>query len=323
MRRWMLIATAIVLFGSSEVCAQFVTRFPSYGVVSDSRGNLYTVYDRTWGYSLIGVDQAGRILANVPFGNFVPKGAARLAFDPGSNQILILMNNGELMSYDGRTLRLLARLNLINFDIRSVMDVATRLTRNLGSIIIPGRATWGDLAVRRQGSTLDLYVSGVSIAHAFVAKIRLSGPTVTARVLIASSASTAGQGNQPRGLAVSAAGTGLTSLPFVGLNGITIHDRLLSFTESSTGKVSFRQFSDKGTWTTGIATDSANNFYVAVPVTSALCPNGAIGIRVAADLRTYRCSSATTLIHTSTDFAIVPGGRAFVATSSGIRLLSF
>jgi hypothetical protein len=88
--------------------------------------------------------------------------------------------------------------------------------------VIPGQATYGDFAVLWRGDVLDLLVSGLSVIHPFTMRIRfVQGTFQSAKVLVSTRAPSApppgtGGGNLPRGVASSADGTVVTTMPISG-----------------------------------------------------------------------------------------------------------
>jgi hypothetical protein len=200
---------------------------------------------------------------------------------------------------------------------------------NFSGNILPGRITYGDLAVLRRGNQFDFYMTGVSVNTAFVMRFRLlpNGTTVGPQVLVASSLTTAGTVNQPRGVAVNANGTVITTLPAIaGPTGAI--DSLVAFSADFVPGAGSPPAIGRGQFdftSRGMTTDTAGNFYVATgAVGTSVCGVSGSGALVflSANLATFRCLNLNAILALSEDVAISPANdRAYMTLDTGQVIL--
>ncbi len=159
----------------------------------------------------------------------------RASVDPGSGILLVLYQQGPLVQFDPETGEYHAFTDLINlpegasWDATRVFDMSIPEVRDLTSKITITSARMGDLAARRDGDTLELWVTLRSGKTPYLARLRaavtLEGgllalhPPVDARILVTSTRAVSSNTTIPRGVAVSTAGTVVTSLPIAKVDG--------------------------------------------------------------------------------------------------------
>ena len=137
-------------------------------------------------------------------------GQLNSAFESGD--IVELQPDGELYAYRPTTggSAYFGDLALLNANVSSVYDVQTSRLENFNGFFSFSNAVFGDFGVNGN----DLVVSGESDGLDFVARVGFAnGAAATATVLVSSAASDGGP-VAPKGVAVDAQGTVLTSLPF-------------------------------------------------------------------------------------------------------------
>ena len=137
-------------------------------------------------------------------------GQLNSAFESGD--IVELQPDGELYAYRPTTggSAYFGNLALLNASVSNVYDVQTSRLENFTGSISFSNAEFGDFGVYGN----DLVVSGESNGFDFVARVGCAnGAPATATVLDSSAASDGGP-VAPKGVAVNAQGTVLTSLPF-------------------------------------------------------------------------------------------------------------
>lgn len=189
------------------------------GIETDHEGNVF-VYDSTSsGMDLVRKytpqrQFLGAVQVHSPYSIAVPGGY--LARDPNTGLIFMLLTEGEmrvLNPINGQMSRLFD-LRALNIDTSTVYDVATsRSLEYSGGLIVPP-FQWGDFAVLARGNRVDFFISGKAPAHTFLARVRVENAViVSAKALVFSQLTTAGNVNLTRGVAVSPAGIVLTTVP--------------------------------------------------------------------------------------------------------------
>lgn len=308
--------------GSGNAPALFAQLPYAQGVTTDAAGNLFVHHDTGFGFTVKKFKPDGTLVWSVPIGGFFDTGfAGRLVTDPGTGMILDLLTTGIIIQIDPTSgqVKTLLDLRPTPPDARRVWDVALGSYRDFSGDIVPSHLSYGDIAVLRRGGQLDLFITGVALNTAFVMRARVlaDGTAVPPKALVASWATTAGTVNQPRGVAVGATGTVLTSLPIGGAAGA--YDVAVAFAaDLEQASAAPRILLDKSDLTSfGMATDAAGNFYVATgPVGTSLCGAGGSGALVILPptLDSFRCGTFDRIIADSRDVAVNPAGdRAYVA----------
>jgi len=146
-----------------------------------------------------------------------------LATDPVRGEVIGVESTGRLYKLDPATdaTETIIDLNLAPFILAAdaVYDISTSQVKDFSGQILPGKYILGDLSVASGAVTENqtIFFTGVSVNTAFLAKIvrTRTNSILDARVLIASSQTTSGNVNFPRGVAVNSIGWGLTTLPTV------------------------------------------------------------------------------------------------------------
>lgn len=243
-----------------------------------------------------------------------------------------MLQTGEILRIDPNTGALTLAWDLrvqASVNATSVYDIATSLVRHFSGAIFPGNIVYGDLALLRRGNQLDLFVSGVSIVTPFVMRVRiLPNQPLEARVLVASSAifgNENGVVNVPRGVAVNAAGTVLTSLPIAGpptcmvCQGKDVGVTLSADFLPGSGPAPSIILSQQDLHSRGMATDAAGNFYLATgSVGTSLCGVSGSGalVFIPRALNTVSCALVGATLTASQDVTVNPASnRAYMTVS--------
>lgn len=212
---------------------------------------------------------------SIPQGGFYDvNGRSYLATWPGSNIVLALRADGLIQKLNTGKGVVSNWLDLrkISIDTRKIYDIAKSKYWDFGGMIAPKYSSYGDISLLKRNNTLDILATGLSQSQAFpfIVRIRVNLKTnkYTAKVIAASSASTAGQTNGTRGISVNQYGLVATTLPYQFKHGsyYGIYDRLVGFSidfpekgkEKPSIKLGGRPFYSKG-----LATDAIGRFYVA------------------------------------------------------------
>jgi hypothetical protein len=232
------------------------------GITTDPAGNLWVVADATFARILVVLAPDGRLLAQLPLPgtSIADTGTHNLLYDPVLGGIWDLKSSGELMLINPNTGAggTLLDIRALPVDISAVYDVASGILVPMGNIV-PQVSIYGDLAVLWRGELLDLFVSGRSVVHPFVMRIRfVQGNFTSARVLISTLAPESAA-NQPRGVAVDPRGVVLTTVPIASF-GEAIYAWAADFPEAVSTPPS--PVLD-GVLSAGMTTDGQGNFYVA------------------------------------------------------------
>ncbi|OOP56248.1 MAG: hypothetical protein AYP45_10060 [Candidatus Brocadia carolinensis] len=247
------------------------------GITTDLQGNVWIHTDRTSDHGVAIYDPNGSAKSYIPLGGFTDvAGVSYLATIRSNGNVLALGQNGLIRGIIPSTGQVQNWLNLpsLPVDTNNIYDIAQGRSWNFGGMILPAYSTYGDIAVFEHNNIADLFVTGISQAQTFpfVMRIRvnISTGTVAAKVVAASSASTA-IFKLARGIAVNSQGIVATTLPYQGnpypLPGT--FDRAVSFSadfpESNVG-IPEIQLDGAELWSCGMTTDSFGNFYVATGV---------------------------------------------------------
>lgn len=157
----------------------------------------------------------------------------------------------------------------------------------------------------------DLFISGVSVVTPFVMRLRfLSDRVIGPTVLVASSSTTAGNVNQPRGVAVNAQGTVLTNLP-IGprFGGVDVAVTFGADLEPGGTPLPSIILGSNFITSNGMTIDSAGNFYLATgSVGTSLCGAGGSGalVVITGTLNGFRCGNLGLALADSRDVAVNP-----------------
>jgi hypothetical protein len=240
--------------------------------------------------------------------------------------MLLLTAGGQILIFgtDVKPPSLLIDLSPLDFWVTTALDVTLNAPRNFTL----GLPTWGDIAaVWARTNVLYCYLSattGASGGNPFVLRLvfDLNVNTITAKVVATSTGTTAGNFNDPRGIAVNSQGLVLTGFPFAIPNG-GFADSLVAFTTSfpevSNAATRPRFILRNPNTVTGISdmasegmgTDAAGNFYIATgPVGSSICGrNGSGALVLLTGLPTrpnLRCVNLPAILADSRDVAVGP-----------------
>jgi hypothetical protein len=140
---------------------------------------------------------------------------SRVATDPLIDRLYLLSPEGDFVIFAASTLEEIGRFHLqdLMVDTSDVYDVAIQdsiaFDFSLG-------ATYGDIAAFRPDDEVSApawFVTGLSQGIAFVMRIPMQDVVMQASVILMSTVPSPPTLNRPRGVAVSAQGVGLTTLP--------------------------------------------------------------------------------------------------------------
>jgi hypothetical protein len=256
----------------------FLNLFAPIGITLDNSGNLIVNHDSISNALISKISPDTILLEQVSYGNlFSLQDFGYLATIPSSGEIIQLQRDGDRVLINPNTLalNLISNIKSLDIDSSSVFDIVTGVTRDLGSFILPGapQTTYGDISILERGSQLDIFVSGLSVGtFPFVMRLRFqSGVFENAKVVAASSGTTAGTANTTRGVAVNNRGTVLTTLP-INFGNTGFIDVPVTFsadfpegagqfpTIQLRGSMQGKDFIDIASQ--GITTDPRGNFYV-------------------------------------------------------------
>jgi len=290
------------------------------GITVDPQGNVWVISGGAFQNRILKFTAEGELLGEAELDYFA---IGHIAVDPQTGWMWHLWNTGELSLIDPDTGVSTLALNLkqMNVEVDQVYDMETGIIQDFGSLLLPGavQTTYGDIALFRRGKQLDLLISGVSVAHPFIMRLRIVDNQVkSAKVIVSSLSSGAPLNNLPRGVAVSPRGTVLTALPREGTDQLII-DHAVTFsvdfpeklTAANLPRILFtglRNYSQDGADFTGIgmAADAKGNFYIATgQYGTSLCRGGSGELaRIDARFRRITCSQIDSTILNSQDVAI-------------------
>lgn len=341
--RWLrylaLLAMAASCLAISPLAAQtnpviFTRLSIPVGVATDAGGNVYVTSDRVTSTLITRFAPSGSVAWQIPVGDFTSiTTIGRLAVDPGTGLLWDLFPDGRVAIINPDTAQGSIVLNLreLPIDVSAVFDIETRTTQAFGSLILTNFATYGDIALLRRGSQLDVFISGLSVTVPFVMRLRVvDNQIVSAAVIVSSLTTTAPNSNEPRGVAVSPQGLVLTALPRKGL-APTIYDRAVTFSadfpESAGAARPTVRFTNNPNFIggetdftgKGMAADERGNFYVATgTVGTTVCgTSGELAIISARFLR-VSCSRIGGALTNSQDVAVDSArGFAYMSITSG------
>ena len=313
-------ACALAVLGANAPArAQYLLAQPNIpvGITTDKSGNVYVDTDRTWDHGISVYAPNGSPRGYILLGGFSAIGSNTLATYANGN-ILIVNVNGKVSTLNpaNGAVTSLFDLTKLNADISGIYDIATGRISNLGGLILPQYATFGDVAILERPGVTDLFISGLSQAgtYPFVMRVRMAAnKPVVAKVVAASVASTSGSSNGTRGVAVNSQGLVVTTLPLQ--TSVGAYDRLVSFSadfpETRQGLPAIK-LNGKDMASHGMASDAKGNFYIATgSVGTSLAGTGGSGalIKVSADASTVLgIGSLHTAYANSQDVAISPAG---------------
>jgi hypothetical protein len=339
------LSIAIMLSGVAWAQAQavvFANLQRTAGIETDRAGNVYVDSDGIFTTLITKFAPSGTALLQTTLGGITVGNLGHMVRVPNSDNMLLLTSRGSIYLF-GPTLQLRPYLDFtsLNFQVANgVYDVTTGGFRSL----VLGAPTWGDIAAFWPSTdVLSLYISattGASGGFPFILRVdldfRLS--RILWRVIVTSTGTTAGTVNQPRGIAVNAAGWVLTGFPFLIPNlgfGESLVAFRTSFPETQTADVAPRFVLQTTRTRTGLhdvasvgmTADAAGNFYVASGVVgSSLCGFGGssalVLINPVPTNPNPRCLVLPSILTSSNDVAVSPVG-AIPYITVGNQVLRF
>jgi DNA-binding beta-propeller fold protein YncE len=296
------------------------------GLAMDADGDLWVASDNLTSALLTELDPDGRVLQQIPYGTIASIGAGTaLALDPGTGLIWVMGSAGDIQLLDPATGTLTPALDLRALPVETddIYELASGSVGSAGGTVLPETAFYGDLALLRRGETLDVLVTGVSVVIPFVLRITIEGTEiVSARVVIASLATTAPVNNLARGIAVNDRGTVVTALPDLGARGAGNTDRLIAFEldDDVSAETPPRVLLDGANFTTtGMTAGADGTFYAAVGTTGpGLCTTFPAVVTIDAALGRASCTAFPGgTVSQPEDVSVSPDGEAaYVSATS-------
>lgn len=239
----------------------------------------------------------------------------RMALEPVSGLVFELVGNGALNVFDQATGVLvgLGNVRLARWDVSEVYDTgALEVRPGFGGHLVPGLSHFGDIAVQQADDTYQVYVTGVSVAFPFVLRLRFERRDFnfrSAKVLVASSASTAPEFNHPRGIAIRSDGWLVTTLP---MNfGLINRDVVFTLPGGFDPDVDLAPISRLGNFhvlSKGMTVDEHDQVYVATGSVGDPAASGTVIILNPSLDDFFRLEIGNAIIQNSVDLAVHPNG---------------
>ena len=284
------------------------------GIETTTSGNLLVSHDLLSYTAISTFDPNAQNLGHIRVGNGIVdvEAMGHLAKIPSSESVFTLFGDGRLGIYtpSNASFSLLGSLRSVNADVTSVYDMASQSFRNMGGIILPQVAFYGDIAVYEEEGKLEVFATGISVAHPFVMRLSWVNENYQgAKVIVSTFQTTAPNSNIARGIAVNQQGLVVTTLPYSPTT--APFDTGVAFpVDFSTLPQFFMGRQDMAS--RGMTTDNDGNFYIATGSIGTTLKNGGSGALVAfnATLSQYSVFSLATpaSIIDSYDIAISPDG---------------
>jgi hypothetical protein len=325
--RALFLTAGLTAFGTSAYAAPttFAKLAIPVGVEADRAGNVYVDSDATFTTVLTKFTAAGSPVAQASIGGITVGNLGHIARIPNSDFMVLLTSQGQIVLFTTDVKpSLLLDLSPLNFTTTTALDVTANAPRSFTL----GLPSWGDItAVSPQPNLIYLYLTattGASGGFPFVLRLAfdLTANSVTPTVVATSSGTTAGNANQPRGIAVNSLGWVLTGFPFAVPNA-GFADSLVAFTTS------FPEVSNAATRprfilpnpntsgglydmaSNGMSTDAVGNFYIATgAVGSSICGRNGSGALVLVSgvpaRPNLRCVNLPAILASSIDVAVSP-----------------
>lgn len=182
-----------------------------------------------------------------------------MVYGPVLGEIWLLKGIGDLFLVNPTTGagRHVVNVGTLPVDLSSTYDVTTGTVGRVTSIL-PLHSFYGDIAVLWRGNQLDVLVSGVTSVQPFVMRIRFVQGTFMSATTLISSTAVEVDANQPRGVAINAQGTVLTTMPIASF-GEHIYAFSIDFLES---QGSLPMVVAEAVLSSGMDTDGNGNFYI-------------------------------------------------------------
>lgn len=159
----------------------------------------------------------------------------RAAVGPGTGLVLAVYQHGAVVQFKPDTGEYRGFIDLRNlpdgaaWDTTRILDMSIPEVRDLSANINLATVRFGDVAARRDGDTLELWVTLRSGKTPYLGRLRtavtpdagfiLPQPPVDARLLVTSTRAVSSNTTIPRGVAVNGEGTVVTSLPLLKTDG--------------------------------------------------------------------------------------------------------
>jgi hypothetical protein len=260
----------------------FATLNGPIGLAVGGDGSVFATYDGIGDVRVVKLSPQGQVVRQVAFGNLGSVGqVGKLAIDPGTGLIWDLFTTGEIRVFDPNTLASssIGTLRATPVDRTSVFDVSQGRRRDMSGEILPELSTFGDIALLRSGTQLDVFATGRSSSGVpYVLRARFNGNAFAGARVIAGASISSREDNSPRGVAVNRAGTVLTTLPTPNVR-LDVVDRpyVFSSTFPEAGAAPRLALGGRDLASRGMTTDAAGNFYVTGFIGSTLCGRNAAG----------------------------------------------
>ncbi|GAB4125458.1 MAG: hypothetical protein Fur005_45960 [Roseiflexaceae bacterium] len=249
----------------------FATPYIATGVATDAAGNLFVAGATN------PADPRSQLMAFRPDGTYLgatpisPYTYAHIALDSQTGVVYALASDSQLSYYNpatGQTV-LLFRVCELNTDVSGALNVATGRTDGLFFLAGCTNTRFGDLSLLRRGNVFDFFLTGISQYRPFVQRIRfVNNQFHSSRVILASSSGSFTV-REPRGIAMSPQGIGISSL-----TNYQEADLVLAFS-ADLPESENQQYGVvvAGLVINGATSDSQGNFYLSTAsfISSAVC----------------------------------------------------
>lgn len=296
------------------------------GLAVEGDGSFLMTYDATSSSRLARLSPAGQVVAEVGFGGRTVGRYGHLAVDRANGAIWHLSPQGIIDVFEPSTLQMTTLGDLKQTPIsgtNDVYDVTIGARRDFSGGVTPGFASYGDIALRRDGGRLIVLVTGrATNGTPFVVRLRfdVTGGLAfqDARVIATSSVASQPAGN-PRGIAVTPGGRVFTTLPAPDLS-LSSYDRIFTFDDAYPEAGGAPIVGDRGRHLPTDGADAAadGSFYSTGQPTSVTC--GAVSTGGATVLfpsgRIASCNAIGSF-DAGTDVALGPDGRVFSLPPAG------
>jgi hypothetical protein len=333
---------------TEQAATIFASLLNPVGITIDTQGNLITNSDGSRNLVLSKFSADGSLLKQAEYRTSLSGDLGYLSPVTKQGKIFQLQSDGDLIAIDPVSLSMTQYANLrqLSTDVSTIVDIASGLIGSLGGLIVPEapNTLYGDIAIYERGNWQDIFISGLSMGtFPFVMRLRfLSGSLQSSKVLVASVATTAGDINLTRGVAVNNQGIVLTTLPIAtGRIRPQFIDVPVSFSADfpeGNGERPQERFEGQGDDfsdgsnhlvipSQGITTDSTGNFYI---VTNSIGAPGlgapgkpSLFVVLNSDLTSVLDVQSANIGASYRDVAVSPDGdQAFVTSSEG-KVLGF
>ena len=324
-------------FGDSRPSIFVSGLYLPLGIETDQGGNIFVHSDARYTTLLSKFAPNGSFQGKIELGGITVDEfvGSRLTRDPNTGNILLITPHGVIYSIDRNSGQKSVLVDLTSLAFSTYYRVFDVLLNDYRAMTI-GNPNYGDAAAfRRSNTETDIFISattGASGGFPFVMRVSVDyqKQIYSTDVVLTSQGTTAGNVNLPTGIAVNAAGTVLTAMPFpvkrqnppYNIGGFA--NGLVAFSADFSNAAECPVDSGCPRWVftysdgqpidfdnTGMTTDSAGNFYIASGIVgSSVCGLGAGDALVVfpadLDAKSGKCFPVSLPIGQNADIAVAP-----------------